>query len=294
MAQRNWVVVIGTSAMGLALLLAGCGDFGSGGDEGGSGTGGMAGAAGTGGMAGAAGTSGMAGAAGTGGMAGAAGTGGMGGAGTGGTAAGAGGSGGNEPPPEASCDDVVGCGGDVVGVWFAVDSCLNVGGMTDLTAHGIGCTEAPVEGMLAVTGNWTIAEDGTLTDTTQTTGTINLTLAPECKDLSGTVTQCDAIAGPMFASLGLVREGSTCMDSATIEGGCDCTGIVNQAGAAAFVTLDVAEMGLYATEGNTLTFTGYDVVDYGYCADGNFIHLTPITSNDIGTVTGTVVFQRQP
>lgn len=218
---------------------------------------------------------------------------GTGGAGTGGgDTTGAGGS--TETPPEASCDNVVGCGGEVTGVWFAVDSCLNVSGTADLTAHGIGCNEAPASGTLEVTGNWTIGEDGTLTDTTQTTGTVELTLAPECKDVSGTVTQCDAIAGPMWASLGFVREESTCVDSATVEGGCDCTGILDQSGSAGFITFDVASMGLYETEGNTLTFTGYDVVDYDYCVDGNFMHLTPMTPNDIGTVSGTVVFQRQP
>jgi hypothetical protein len=94
--------------------------------------------------------------------------------------------------------------------------------------------------------------------------------------------------------LGFVREESTCVDSVTVEGGCDCTGVLNQTGAAAFVTFDVAETGLYEVAGNTLTFTGYETVDYDYCVDGNFMHLTPTTPNDIGTVTGTVVFQRQP
>ena len=282
MTSRSFVSFIGPSLLGTLLPLAGCGDFGS--DVEGSGgstaaTGGSTGATGgsTGETGGAPGETG-----GTGGT-----------AGSGGSTGGEGGTGGvvNEPPPEASCDNVVGCGGDVVGVWFAVDSCLGVGGMANLAALGIGCTEGTASGTLEVTGNWTIAADGILTDTTQTTGTINLVLGPECKDVSGTVAACDTIGGPL-SSLGFTD--SSCVDSATVPDGCDCTGTVNQSGAAAFVTFDVATMGLYATEGNTLTFTGYEEVDYDYCADGNFMHLTPATANDIGTVTGTVVFQRQP
>jgi hypothetical protein len=269
MTQRNLVVIFYVSALGFAVPLASCGDFGDG--DGAAGTGGSS--VGTGGSS--AGTGGSS--AGTGGSS----------AGTGGTA----GSTGNEPPPDASCDNVVGCGGDVVGVWFAVDSCLTVSGTANLAALGIGCTEGTADGTLAVSGNWRVGDDGTLTDTTQTTGTIKLGLGPECKDVSGTVTQCDAIGGPL-ASLGFTE--SACVDSATIEGGCDCTGTVDQAGAAAFVTFDVASMGLYAIDGNALTFTGYEVVDYDYCVDGNFMHMTPTTVNDIGTVSGTIVFQKQP
>lgn len=262
MKNLNLLATLCTSGLACALTLAGCGDFGA--DDPVDGTGGTdAGSGGSDGTTG--GTSGD-------------------GDGTGGTF---------EVPPDASCDNVTGCGGEVESVWFAIDSCLTVSGIADLTAHGIGCTEGEASGTIEVTGNWTIAADGTLTDTTQTTGTVELKLAPECKDVSGTVTQCDAIAGPMWASLGFVRDDSFCVDSETIEGGCDCTGVLNQAGAAGFITLDVAATGLYETEGNTLTFTGYETVDYDYCVDGNFMHVTPTTAYDIGTVTGTILFRRQ-
>jgi hypothetical protein len=262
MRQHTFFIALGLGSLGLAASLAGCGDF-SADDPDPEATGGTTAGSGGSDMA----------------------TGGTTGDGTGGT---------TQEPPEVSCDNESGCGGDVKGAWFAIDSCLTVTGKANLTAHGVGCVEADAEGTIDVTGNWTVGDDGTLTDTTQTTGTIHYTLAPECKDVSGTVTQCDAIAGPMFASLGFEREGSFCEDSETVEGGCDCTGVLDQAGAAAFVTTAVAAEGLYETMGNTLTFTGYEVVDYDYCVDGNFMHVTPATLNDIGTVTGTILFQRQP
>jgi hypothetical protein len=223
-------------------------------------------------------------------------TGGMGGSSAG---AGAGGSGSSvrPEPPDASCDNVTGCEGEVLGNWFAVDSCLSVGGMADLSALGIGCTEATASGTLEVTGNWTFADgaadnDEILNDTTQTTGQILLGLGPACLNVSGTTVGCGDIGGPL-ASIGF--ESTTCVQSTTIQGGCDCTGVVNQQGTAGFVTFDAGAMGLWSTEESTLTVAGFTTVDYGYCIeDDAFLHVSVASSNPNGVVTGTIVFQKQP
>jgi hypothetical protein len=201
-------------------------------------------------------------------------------------------------PPDASCDNVTGCGGEVVGNWFAVDSCLSVGGMADLSALGIGCSEATASGTLEVAGNWTFADnpsadnDEILTDTTQTTGQIVLGLGPMCLNVSGTTVGCGDIGGPL-ASIGF--ESTTCVESATIEGGCDCTGVVNQQGTAGFVTFDAGAMGLWSTAESTLTVAGFTTVDYGYCIEENtFLHVSVASTNANGVVTGTIVFQKQP
>jgi hypothetical protein len=201
-------------------------------------------------------------------------------------------------PPDASCDNVTGCGGEVVGNWFAVDSCLSVGGMADLSALGIGCSEATASGTLEVTGNWTFADnpsannDEILTDTTQTTGQILLGLGPNCLNVSGTTVGCSDVAGPL-ASIGF--ESSTCVQSTTIEGGCDCTGVVNQQGTAGFVTFDAGAMGLWSTEESSLNVVGFTTVDYDYCIEQDaFLHVSVASSSPSGVVTGTIVFQKQP
>jgi hypothetical protein len=202
-----------------------------------------------------------------------------------------------QEPPEASCDNVTGCGGEVAGNWFAVDSCLSVSGMANLSALGIGCAEATASGTLEVTGNWTFADgpadnDEILNDTTQTTGQILLGLGPMCLNVSGTTVGCTDIAGPL-ASIGF--ESTTCVNSATIAGGCDCTGVVDQAGTAGFVTFDAGAMGLWSTEENSLTVAGFTTVDYGYCIEEDaFLHVSVASSNPNGVVTGTIVFQKQP
>jgi hypothetical protein len=223
------------------------------------------------------------------------------GGGMGGSGSGAGGMGGSSvrlEPPDASCDNVTGCGGEVVGNWFAVDSCLSVGGMANLSALGIGCTEATASGALEVAGNWTFADnpstdnDEILTDTTQTTGEIVLGLGSECLNVSGTRVGCADIGGPL-ASIGF--ESSSCVDSATIEDGCDCTGVVNQQGTAGFVTFDAGAMGLWSSQESTLTVAGFTTVDYDYCIEQDaFLHVSVASSNPNGVVTGTIVFQKQP
>jgi hypothetical protein len=81
--------------------------------------------------------------------------------------------------------------------------------MANLSALGIGCSEATASGTLAVTGNWNFADgpadnDEILTDTTQTTGEIVLGLGPECLNVSGTMVSCADVAGPL-ASIGSSR-----------------------------------------------------------------------------------------
>jgi hypothetical protein len=221
--------------------------------------------------------------------------------GTGGSAAGPGGGGMGSSvrpePPEASCDNLTGCGGEVLGNWFAVDSCLTVGGMANLSALGIGCTEATASGTLEVTGNWTFADgpadnDELINDTTQTTGQILLGLGPACLNVSGTTVDCTDVAGPL-ASIGF--ESTTCVNSATIAGGCDCTGVVNQQGTAGFVTFDAGAMGLWSTEESSLTVAGFTTVNYDYCIEEDaFLHVSVASSSSSGVVTGTIVFQKQP
>lgn len=246
------------------------------------------------------GSSGTGGAGATGGSnAGSAGTATAGGGMGGSSASGAGGTGSSvrPDPPDASCDNVTGCGGEVLGNWFAVDSCLSMGGMADLSALGIGCTEATASGTLEVTGNWTFVDgpgdnDEILNDTTQTTGQIVLGLGPACLNVSGTMVSCSDVAGPL-ASIGF--ESSTCVPSTTIDGGCDCTGVVNQQGTAGFVTFDAGAMGLWSTEESTLTVAGFTTVDYGYCIEqGAFLHVSVASSSSTGVVSGTIVFQKQP
>lgn len=269
----------GASLFGLALVLAGCGDFSADEGEPTDATGGVAGD----GDASTGGTD-----SGTGGT-----TGDGDGSGTGGS---------TEPPLEVSCENVAPCGGDPTGSWFATDSCLSVSGVLDVTSFGIGCTEGTVSGTIDVTGNLRVDpanEDGQLiaNDSTQTyTGVdepLTIYIGPDCLDVSGTVTQCDSIGGPM-KGLGFT-DPTTCAPAASGDGGCDCTATVQQDSVPGFVTTSTSDLALYTAEGNVFSLQGNVLVDYDYCVQGDTMLVTPKTVGNVGSVTtGTILFERQP
>jgi len=202
------------------------------------------------------------------------------------------GTGGRVDPPEPSCEDVTACGGDVLGVWFAVASCLPVTGTADLAPFGIGCSEGDLSGELEVSGNWTVAEDGTISDNTTTIGEIEIKLGSECRNVSGTTVNCGDVAGPL-SSIGFTE--LDCVDAVDGSGGCDCSGTVNQMGGAGYVTFDATTDGIYEVMDNVITTINLISVDYAYCIDGEFMHVTPTTAPEyLGTTNGTIVFQKQP
>lgn len=267
MNQRFFLTVFSVGAFVASAPLFGCGDF-SADDEPVGGSGGDTGAGGT--------------------------TDGAGGStdGTGGAV--------ELPPPVASCEaNVVPCGGDVVGLWHVTDSCLKPTGIANVSALGIGCSEADVTGgNYEVSGNLRFDAPGDggqliVADTTQMTGTLELGLSPMCKDVSATLVMCEGVQGPL-KSLGNFIEPTTCVDSATITDGCDCTCTVDQTSVPGFVTTDVSDVALYSMANNVLTIAGNVTVEYDYCVQGNYMQLTPKTVGDGGTVTGSIVLTRQP
>jgi hypothetical protein len=200
----------------------------------------------------------------------------------------AGGSGTSPVPVEASCSGVTACGGDVAGTWVAAGSCLPVSGQANMAGFGLGCTAAPVTGALEVSGTWTANPDGTFTDTTTTSGDSEIQLPPDCLNVSGTTTTCDRLDGALQA---LGYASVTCANAAI--GGCSCTGSVEQMAGMAFVVLGAPARGSYTTANNVLTTAGRNPRDYSYCVSGNRLTLTPQGVSNIGSLTGTIVFEKQ-
>jgi hypothetical protein len=162
--------------------------------------------------------------------------------------------------------------------------------MTDLAGFGLGCAEAAVTGDLEVSGTLIANPDGTLMDNTRMSGETVFELPPECLVVSGTVTSCDRVGGPIEESLGYSQV--ECVDAAS--GGCTCTGTVDQAGGIAFLSYEASESGTFATADTTITLSNSaDDVQYGYCVEENTLTMTPLTVNRIGTVMGTVVLLKQ-
>ena len=206
-------------------------------------------------------------------------------AGIGGSSVGAGGTAGRSVSDGASgsCSNGLPCGGDLAGTWTAMSACLRIGGELDLSLVGTGCLSAPVVGSLQVTGAWTANANGTYADDTTTKGEAQLTLAPSCLVISSTPVTCDGAAS-IIKSLGF--ESLACTPAA--DGGCKCSGTINQTGGLGVLSVAPSTTGNYATAGNVVTITG-DAGDtkYSYCAANGTLTVTPESAK--ATLTGTIV-----
>jgi hypothetical protein len=212
----------------------------------------------------------------------------IGGLNTAGQTASGGSAGGGLVSVEASCDSVAPCGGDVVGTWGVAGSCLPVSGEANMSGFGLGCTAAPVTGVLEVAGAWTANADGTFTDNTTTSGASDIELPPECLNVSGTITTCDRLDGALQA---LGYASVICADSAS--GGCSCTGTIQQLGGMAFVALGAPRSGTYTTSNDVVAVPGRSPREYAYCVAGTTLTMSPQGMNITGALNGTIVLQKQ-
>jgi hypothetical protein len=160
--------------------------------------------------------------------------------------------------------------------------------MANMSGFGLGCTAAPVTGALRVSGTWTANADGSYTDGTSTTGDSEIELPPDCLNVSGTTTTCDRLDGALQA---LGYSTVACADSA--NGGCTCTAAIQQTGGMAFVVLGAPASGMYTSANQVVTTAGRNPREYSYCSTGNTLTLTPQGMSNIGSLTGTIVFQKQ-
>ncbi len=188
-----------------------------------------------------------------------------------------------------ACASVTPCGGDVFGTWTVTSSCLTMTGALDPSAFGLSCSVAPVTGALHATGTWTAKSGGTTyADNTITSGTVQFTLPKACLVYSSTGVGCDQAASIMK---GLGSDNLTCNDAA--DGGCSCSGTIQQTGGIGRLSADLSATGKYKTSSNVVTLTGdTSVTDlkYSYCVSGSSMTWTPQGENP--TLTGTVVFQK--
>ena len=175
------------------------------------------------------------------------------------------------------CTNVTACSGNVAGTWTVNSSCLTISGTLDVSGLGVGCTTVGASGSLHVTGSVNLKGDGSYADNTTTTGTEQLTLGKACLTISGTTTTCNGITGPLSA---LGFESVTCTSSS--DGGCNCTGTVNQMGGLGYVSVNASATGGYTTSGSTLTYDGS--MKYSTCVSGNTLTVTPQSPNTTGTV----------
>ena len=140
-----------------------------------------------------------------------------------------------------------------------------------------------------MTGSLSANPDGTYSDDTVTSGTIEFTLDDACLVYSSTVMDCDQ-ASRIVATLGF----SEVSCAAAAGGGCSCSGTVQQDGGLGLLGSYPSASGTYTTSANVLTATDSDThyeTQYSYCVSGSTLSMTPQSTTP--TTTGAVVLQKQ-
>jgi len=208
---------------------------------------------------------------------------GTGGSGAGGTVQSSGGAGGS------ACSNVAPCGGDVVGAWSVASSCLTASGTMDPSAVGLSCSTAQVSGAIHVTGTLTAKSDGTYSDNTITSGSVQFTLAKSCLVISSTTIGCGQAAN-VVQNQGF--DSVNCTTAA--DGSCSCLGNIQQTGGIGSISTDLSATGTFKTANDVATLTGdtsSSDLKYAYCVSGGNMSWTP--QSTLLPITGTVTFQKQ-
>jgi len=181
------------------------------------------------------------------------------------------------------------CGGDLVGTWTVVSSCLTVSGTMDMVPLGSDCTLATVTGgSLQVAAGGTLKFDATTyTDNTTTTGSEQVDLPLICLHLSGAITTCQRI-GQVAPTIFNFESSSICVDASS---GCSCQFVANQTSWAGTITPSATDNDVYTTQGIVLTLhSGPASTTYRYCVYGNTLTMTPTPASP--TIAGEIVFQK--
>jgi hypothetical protein len=163
---------------------------------------------------------------------------------------------------------------------------------------------APVTGTLEVTGTWTANADGTYSDSTTTTGNVQIHLPCTCLEIEGTCSSCSWMGNPVAIFAGYAS--ATCEEDPNADtagcdcsSGCICSATIDQAGgigvpapqgsseAPAFPST-----GDYTIEDSTFTLRADDH-EYSYCASETALTMTPARTDWTGTLTGAIKLQRQ-
>jgi hypothetical protein len=192
---------------------------------------------------------------------------------------------------EASCENVTPCGGDIVGAWTVIDSCLTVGGSVDVKDFGLGCNSAPTTGSLEVTGTWSASAEGmTISDDTTTFGDTAFELPPACAETATLPIACSKLAEPIGSYLSYAS--LACVDSSSAW--CECSGTVEQTGGMGLVSTSALTSGTYTTADGVLTVSdGTNHTEYAYCSSEDTLTLSLKSVSKTGTVTGTILLRRR-
>jgi hypothetical protein len=180
---------------------------------------------------------------------------------------------------EGGCSNGATCGGDLVGTWTIVSSCLSI----SATGFDMDCPTATVtSSKQTITGTQTYNADLTYTVVETLSVNATVTLPMSCVTFQGFALTCAQVTQLLMADGSF--KSATCTSAGT---GCSCNVVVSEVGASG--------AGIYSTSNGVVTTTTDDgsTEQNSYCVRGKTLTQSPLAgsftmgASATGTITST-------
>lgn len=181
-----------------------------------------------------------------------------------------------------SCGMVAACGGDVVGEWTIVDTCLTASGGGAI--FGDFCPTATIDASgIRASGMGSYRADMTFAGTVTLSGSVAFVLPASCLTMSGITLTCAQLDQAVKQAMMDDPDPSIQSISCAGSGSCRCT--------AQMTPQTSTGSGTYTTSGTTLVENGSSSSEY--CVQGNELHVLS-SSMDMGSfaLTGDIVMTK--
>ena len=170
-----------------------------------------------------------------------------------------------------NCGKVAPCGGNIVGDWTIVDTCLAFTG-SDASPLGAACPSATLDaGGFNATGTVSYRSDLTFSTMITLSGTMGLSVPQSCLTMEGITLTCAQLDQALKLQFAQNPDPSIQSVSCTGSAGCRCT--------FALTPQTSSGVGTYAVSGNNVIENGGDPT--GFCVQGSELHVSE-TNMDMG------------
>ena len=181
-----------------------------------------------------------------------------------------------------NCGKVAPCGGNIVGNWTVVDTCLTLTGAVPASPLGDNCPTATFDPpAIDFSGNISYSADMTYSGTLTLSGSMALNIPQSCQTISGVTFTCAQFDQLFKDQLAQNPDPSIQSVSCSGSSGCKCTFVLPSE--------TMTTSGTYTTSGNNLIEDGTSTS--AYCVQGSELHISPSTMDGMD-VTGAVVLKK--
>jgi hypothetical protein len=182
----------------------------------------------------------------------------------------------------ATCSNTPACGGNIVGTWKIVSTCVS---SDESTQNNPSCPGETVKASgVTATGTATYGSDGTYSTNFTINGSAILTIPGSCLKSGNIMLTCDQLQQSLSGAATDSFSAVTCSASGD---GCSCTLTLKPTPSMSNGTYTTTAAGVLTET----TGSGSDQNDY--CVKGSTLTISPHAGSTMSTSTGTITLQKQ-